>query len=151
MQKVHSSTDAGKLKLSPQIGNIHVKAFISILHSNLPIEEEYICIDNGAQRTIASDVFAKRIFGQDYKSYMMEDAKLPKMKGVTGHALEVEGILPMQFTFGTYTISHPVIIYETKEDICLLGNEVIIDKINYEKGRFLSFGQGHEKIPIQYI
>ena len=24
-----------------------------------------------------------------------------------------------------------------------------IDKINYEKGRFLSFGQGHEKIPIQ--
>ena len=121
------------------------------MHSDLPIEEEYICIDNGAHRTIAINIFAKRIFGQDYKSYMMEDAKLPKLKSVTGHVLDVEGILPMQFTFETYTISHPVIIYETKEDICLLGNEVIIDKINYEKGRFLSFGQGHEKIPIQYI
>ena len=149
-QDVKGAADAEPLKLPPPIGNAYVKAFISILHSNLPIEEEYICIDNGAQRTIASDTFAKRIFGQNYKDYMMVDPKLPKLKGVTGHSLEVEGILPMQFTFGTYTISHPVMVYKAKEDICLLGNDVIIDKINYEKGRFLSFGQGHEKVPIQY-
>ena len=81
---------------------------------------------------------------------MATDIKLPKLKGVTGHALEVKGVLPIKFTFGNFSISHPVIIYEGGEKICLLGNDVILDKINYEKGRFLSFGHGHEKVPVLY-
>ena len=59
-------------------------------------------------------------------------------------------MIPVKFTFGTFSINHPVIIHDGEEGLCLLGNDMILDKINYEKGRFLAFGQGFDKAPIQY-
>ena len=159
VHKVHSRDDTRKKEekpngqnwqFSPPIGNAYVKSYVTIARSDVHTSEAYICVDNGANRTIADKKFAEEHFGKDFLKFSLNYLQPPTLRAVTGHKLNILGVIPVKFTFGTFSINHPVIIHDGEEGLCLLGNDMILDKINYEKGRFLAFGQGFDKVPIQY-
>ena len=139
-----------KFTITPPIGAPYVNARICIKNTELAGFAPLL-IDSGAERSLLDVSVAVALFGQSYKSYLKSANKPIKMFSATNHKMPHKGFLELEITMGNSTHTHHVGVNEFAKGIFLLGNDFLLDKVNYNHGRYLTFEHEiHDPIPINY-
>ena len=109
-------------------------------------------VDTGSMRTIATTAALDAKFGGMARNKMIVvPDQLPKMTAAGGKRLEVIGHVLAYLTIGDFTIMHPVIVYEDKREVCLLGNDIIKGNLTIHYGQYITFSDDrYSEVPIQY-
>ena len=138
-----NKTEHHKISLVGSLGNPYVCMTIN----KVPIKG---MIDTGAGRSCITTTAVKKYLGRKaLKQLVSVDLKLT---AANGEPLRVLGQLETQLKIGSTQIKHPLIVFQNKKCEFLIGNDVLIDKFNVVKSRYISPANNvNEKIPIQYV
>ena len=90
-------------------------------------------LDTGADRTVISLDLFKHLFNDNESPKMQPSAV--KLKGATGHKLDIVGQVNMPFTVAGISMTHPVQVIGNMANTFLIGNDLILDKVTIQKGR----------------
>ena len=97
--------------------------------------QAHAILDTGADRTVISLDLFKELFAGNRPPPI--NPTTVKLKGATGHKLEILGQVQMPYTIGGVRLTHPVQVVSNMKNTLLLGNDVILDRMTVEKGRRL--------------
>ena len=141
--KLDSRSKSHKISLVGTMGSPYV-----CMHINkTPIKG---MIDTGASHSCITSAAVKKYLGkQVLKKLTAIDLTLA---AANGSYLKILGQLEVDLKIGNTVINHPLIVFENTKCEFLIGNDVLLDKFNVVKSRYVSPAQNtNEKIPIQYV
>ena len=121
-------------------------------HVLLQVEQQQAAaiLDTGADRSLISKDLYESLFTEKTRPKL--NRTQVRLKGATGHQLTVLGQVNMPFTVGTIKLTHPVQVVKDMGATFLIGNDLIIDRINIIKGRHIEIEHNGktEKTKIEY-
>ena len=139
-----------KYAVTPPIGAPYVNGRVCIKGTSLAGYAPLL-VDSGAERSLLDVSVAIALFGQAYKSHLKKANKPIRMFSATNHRMPHKGFLELEISIGTFTHTHHVGVNEFAKGIFLLGNDFLLDRVDYHRGRSIGFAQGnHDPVPINY-
>ena len=136
--------------ITPPIGAPYVHGSLTIKGTKLSGFAPMI-LDTGCERSLIDKSVALALFGKSYKAHLCKANKPVKMLSATNHKMPHQGFLHLEIKLGTFHVDHYVAVNEFSKGVTLLGNDVILDHINIDHGRSISFtDKKHSSIPIVY-
>jgi len=127
-QIVSDNTFEIKTMSKPQ-GSAHVTLHMSIgFRDYTPVP---VCLDTGADITICSYSFLEKYFGKEkisQKIVKLPSKEEPKLRSASGHSIKVYGQIKAFFKIGSYTFNYPVVVFEAKNPVFLMGSDCFYNR-----------------------